>query len=198
MSWDVVMFGSISVPERSREEWLTTPINRDEFPWLDELGGVDVPLETPEALLTFLSEVPLAPHQFFDVSADASLVTVQGYLAEEPWRDTCQALALLFASAAAYGATGELTMFGYQGIRFGERLSLANGQATFRQLTQGELGELERSRTFQCVNARIHQRFDSLVGRPDAPTDARRTTWMVHPFTGRKVRAAANEDKLGG
>ncbi|MBL8935195.1 MAG: hypothetical protein JNM69_11630 [Archangium sp.] len=196
MSWDVVMFGSISVPERSREEWLTTPINRDEFPWLDEVGGVDVTHETPEALLAFLTDVPLAPHQFFDVSADSSLVTVQGYLSEEPYRDVCQALALLFASAAAFGGTGELSLFGYQGIRFGERLTLANGQATFRQATQEELGELERSKTFQCVNARIHQRFDTLVGRPEAPTDARRATWIVHPFTGRRVRAANEPTQL--
>ncbi|MCU0700265.1 MAG: hypothetical protein MUC96_27470, partial [Myxococcaceae bacterium] len=97
MSWDVVTFGSFQVPELSREEWLTSPITRDEFPWLDELGGVETRHETPEALLTYLAELPLAPHQFFDVSADSSLVTAQGYLGEEPWRDVCQALALLFA-----------------------------------------------------------------------------------------------------
>ncbi|MBL8918385.1 MAG: hypothetical protein JNJ54_05960 [Myxococcaceae bacterium] len=189
MSWDVVMFGSISVPERSREEWLTAPINRDEFPWLDEVGGVDVPLETPEALLAFLADAALAPHQFFDVAADSSLVTVQGYLSEEPWRDVCQALVLLFASAGAFGGHGELTVFGYQGIRFGERVTLANGQVSYRQLSLDELGEVERSKTFSCLNARIHQRFDTLVGRPEAPTDARRATWIVHPFTGRRVRA---------
>ncbi|MDP3232923.1 MAG: hypothetical protein Q8S33_35390 [Myxococcales bacterium] len=188
MSWDVLMFGSITVPECNREEWLTTPINRDEFPWLDELGGVDTSLETPEALLSFLSEAVLAPHHFFDVSADSSLMTVQGYVGEEPYRDLCQALVLLFGSAAGFGGTGELTLFGYQGIRFGERITLANGHATFRQLTQDTLGEIERSKTFQCLDARVHQRFDSLVGRPPAPHDARGATWMVHPFTGRRVR----------
>lgn len=193
MSWDVVMFGSISVPERSREEWLTTPINRDEFPWLDEVGGVDVSLDTPEALLAFLGEVTLAPHHFFDVTADSSLVTVQGYLGEEPYRDVCQALVLLFASAGAFGGQGELTIFGYQGIRFGERVSLANGNVTYRQLSLEELGEVERSRAFACVNARVHQRFDALVGRPTAPVDARRATWMVHPFTGRRVRTVVAE-----
>lgn len=193
MSWDVVLFGSISVPERSREEWLTTPINRDEFPWLDELGGVDTTLETPEALLSLLGEVQLPPHLFFDVSGESSLVTVQGYLSEEPYRDVCQPLVLLFASAAAFGATGELTLFGYQGIRFGERLTLANGVVSFRQLTTDELGEVERSKTFQLINARVHQRFDILVGRPETSHDARRSGWAIHPFTGRKVRVAAEQ-----
>lgn len=193
MSWDVVMFGSISVPERNREEWLTTPINRDEFAWLDEVGGVDVTLETPEALLAYLQDVPLAPHHFFDVSADSSLVTVQGYLGEDPYRDVCQALALLFASAAAFGGTGELTTFGYQGIRFGERLSLAQGHPVHRQLSHDELAELERSKAFHFVDARVHQRFDALVGRPEAPRDARGSRWMVHPFTGRKVKTAATD-----
>ncbi len=191
MSWDVVTFGSLSMPERNREDWLTTPFTRDEFPWLDDVGGVDTPLDVPEALLTFLSEVPLAPHQFFDVFADSSLVTVQGYLSEEPWRDVCQPLALLFGSAAAFGATGDLTLFGYQGIRFGERLTLANGRATFRQLASQELAELERSKAYACLDARVHERFDALVGRPEAPSDAPGTTWIVHPFTGRRVRAAA-------
>lgn len=192
MSWDVVTFGSMQVPERSREEWLTTPLNRDEFPWLDELGGVDVTQDTPEALSVFLSELPLAPHQFFDLSSDSSLVTVQGYLSEEPWRDVCQALALLFSSAAGFGATGELTIFGYQGIRFGERIVLEHGRPTFRQLTQDELSEVERSRPFQLIDARIHQRFDALVGRPEVGGDRRGTGWMVHPFTGRRVRAVTS------
>ncbi|MDX2008639.1 MAG: hypothetical protein SFW67_00530 [Myxococcaceae bacterium] len=191
MSWDVVTFGSFQVPELSREEWLTSPITRDEFPWLDELGGVETRHETPEALLAYLAELPLAPHQFFDVSAESSLVTAQGYLGEEPWRDACQALALLFASSAGFGGTGELMVFGYQGIRFAERLSLAQGRATFRQLGHDELGEVERAAAFQCVNARIHQRFDALVGRPEAPLDARGATWIIHPFTGRRVRAAS-------
>jgi hypothetical protein len=193
MSWDVVMFGSISVPQRNREEWLTTPINRDEFSWLDELGGIDTTLDTPEALLALLQDVPLAPHHFFDVSADSSLVTVQGYVSEEPYRDVCQPLALLFASAAGFGGAGELTSFGYQGIRFGERISLVNGSPIFRQLSHEALAEVERSKAFQFVDARIHQRFDALVGRPEAPKDARGTRWMVHPFTGRRVKAPAAE-----
>lgn len=190
MSWDVVLYGSFQVPELAREEWLTTPITRDEFPWLEELGGVETRHECPEALLAYLGDVPLAPHQFFDVSAETSLVTAQGYLGEEPYRDVCQALALLFASSAGFGGTGELMVFGYQGIRFAERVSLAQGRATFRQLGQDELGEVERSSAFQCVNARVHQRFDALVGRPEVPGDARGTAYVVHPFTGRRVRAA--------
>lgn len=191
MSWDVLTFGSITVPECNREEWLSTPINRDELPWLDEVDGVETTLESPEAMLAFLGELVLAPHHFFDVSADSSLVTVQGYVGEEPYRELCQPLVLLFASAAGFGGTGELTLFGYQGIRFAERLVLANGQATWRQLTQDAFGEIERSKTFECLDARVHQRFDALVGRPTAPSDARKARWIVHPFTGRRVRAAA-------
>lgn len=193
MSWDVVLYGSFQIPELSREEWLTTPVTRDEFPWLEELGGLETRHDSPEALLAYLAEVPLSPHQFFDVSAESSLVTVQGYLGEEPYRDVCQALALLFASSAGFGGVGELLVFGYQGIRFAERVSLAKGRASFRQLGQDELGEVERAAAFRCVNARIHQRFDALVGRPDTPPDARGTTWMVHPFTGRRVRALLTE-----
>nr|MCU0701203.1 hypothetical protein [Myxococcaceae bacterium] len=80
---------------------------------------------------------------------------------------------------------------GYQGIRFAERLALSAGRATFRQLGHDELAEVERAAAFQCINARIHQRFDALVGRPEAPGDARGTMWIVHPFTGRRVRAAS-------
>ena len=59
-----------------------------------------------------------------------------------------------------------------------------------RQLGPGELAEVERSRAFECVDARVHQRFDALVGRTGAPGRGRRSTWVRHPFTGRPVRAA--------
>ena len=118
MSWDVVMFGSLSVPERNLEEWLTTPASAAEAPWLDELGGNDTVLETPEALLAFLAEVTIAPHELFEVRHDDGRVTVQCFVSEDAYRKTCQPLALLFSSAAAWGGTGELTFFGYQGIRF--------------------------------------------------------------------------------
>ena len=40
-------------------------------------------------------------------------------------------------------------------------------------------------------DAKIHERFDTLVGRPvTGPVDARRSKWIIHPFTGRKVRVA--------
>lgn len=190
MSWDVVLFGSFQVPELSREAWLTSPITGDELPWLDDVGGVETRHDAPEGLLAYLAEVALAPHHFFDVAAMSSLVTVQGYLGEEAYRDVCQALALLFASSAGFGGTGELHVVGYQGIRFGERLTLAGGRADFRQLGPSELAEVERSRAFECVDARVHQRFDALVGRTGAPGRGRRASWVIHPFTGRRVRAA--------
>ena len=38
---------------------------------------------------------------------------------------------------------------------------------------------------------KIHQRFDAQVGRaPAAVIDPRRSRWVIHPFTGRKVRVA--------
>jgi hypothetical protein len=185
-----VMFGSLSIPERNVEEWLTATVTREDLPWLDELSGTDVLHETPEALLSFLRDVTVAPHELFEVSVLDGQVKVDCYVSEDPFRETSQALALLFASAASFGGTGTLTFYGYQGIRFGERITLSAGEARFVKLSQAELGEVERSRAFIDLDARVHARFDTLVGRPETPLDPRKSRLIIHPFTGRKVRVA--------
>lgn len=190
MAWDVVMFGSLSIPQQSVEDWLSTVVSRDEFPWLDDLGGTDVMHDTPELLLSFLRDITVAPHEIFRVDLSDGQVRVQCYVSEDPYRETSQALAMLFASSAHFGGQGELVFYGYQGIRFGERLSVGGGNATFTRLGQAELGNVERMKDFTELNAKIHERFDSLVGRPETPMDPRRSKLVVHPFTGRKVRVA--------
>jgi hypothetical protein len=191
MAFDVVMFGALSLPERNVEEWLTTPLEQSEFPWLDEVGGADVVQDTPEALLSLLHETSCAPHELSAVSLRDGRLEVQCYLGEDTYRETSQALALLFASAAAFGGTGELFFAGYQGIRFGDRLTVRAGRATFTRVTAEELARLEQHRAFVELDAKIHQRFDALVGRaPAAVIDPRRSRWVIHPFTGRKVRVA--------
>lgn len=197
MAWDVVMFGAISVPERNVEEWLASEVTREAFPWLDELGGHDVPHETPDALLAFLKEVTVAPHELFDVTLVDGKVTVHCYVSEDPYRETSQALALLFASAADFGAVGELVIYGYQGIRFGERLTVKAGRTAYAKLGVDEMAAIEQLRQFTELNARIHERFDALVGRPPAPVDRRRSRLVVHPFTGRKVRVADDGVEAG-
>lgn len=189
MAFDVVMFGSLSIPQRSLEDWLASPVEFSEYPWLDEVGGVDVFHDTPEALLSFLADVSCAPHELFEVSLQEGEVTVQCYASEDTFRATSQALALLFASSAAFGGLGELCYTGYQGIRFGEQLLVRGGRGTFRRVAGDELARLEQQKAFLALDARIHERYDSLVGRT-APSDPRRTRWIIHPFTGRKVRVA--------
>lgn len=191
MAFDVVMFGSLSMPQRNLEDWLASPVELTDFPWLDEVGGVDVLHDTPEALLTFLGDVTCAPHELFDVRLSEGQLTVGCYATEDTFRSTSQALALLFASSAAYGGLGELCFSGYQGIRFGERLLVRAGRGTFTRIASDELAKLEQLRAFIALDAKIHERFDTLVGRPTTgPVDARRSKWVIHPFTGRKVRVA--------
>ena len=187
MSWDVVMFGTLSVPEANLETWLTTPVTADEFPWVEDLPGSDACAQTPEALLSFLSDVPAAPHEIFSVTHVGAHIDVTCFVADDPYRDTCQALALLFASASAFGGAGTLTFFGYQGIRFGERLTVSSSGVALHQLTNRELEAVEASAPFKALDRKIHERFDSLVGRPAADT-ASGLRWAVHPFTGRRVR----------
>lgn len=190
MAFDVVMYGTLAVPERNLEEWLSSPIETHEFPWLDDIGGVEVLQDTPEALLNFLSNQVLLPHELFDVSLVESRLQVACYVSEDRFRETSQALALLVASAAPFGGVGELHLAGYQGIRFGERVSVRAGRATWSKLPADELSWLERLPAFQQLDARIHERFDALVGRAGGPVDPRRSRWVVNPFTGRKVRVA--------
>ncbi|PZR18440.1 MAG: hypothetical protein DI536_00740 [Archangium gephyra] len=185
MAFDVVMFGSLSVPQQNVEEWLTTPFQFTGQPQLDE-----VLQETPEALLAMLGEVICAPHEFFKVTLEEGRVTVQCYASEDSFRETSPALALLFASAADFGGVGELNFAGYQGIRFGERVTLRGGQCAFLKLSGAELAELEQQQAFRSLDARIHERFDALVGRAPA-TDARGARWAINPFTGRRVLVAA-------
>lgn len=189
MAFDVVMFGSLSIPERSLEDWLASPVELSEYPWLDEVGGADVTHDTPEGLLSFLGEVGCAPHELFQVSLLEGQLTVECYASEDTFRTTSQALALLFASSAAFGGLGELCYSGYQGIRFGERLLVQGGRGTFTRVNGLELARLEQQKAFVSLDAKIHERFDSLVGR-SATTDLRRSKWIIHPFTGRKVRVA--------
>jgi len=189
MAFDVVMFGSLSLPERHVEEWLASFVEQTEFPWLDEVGGDDVLQDTAESLLTYLSGVTCAPHELFDVRLEGERLTVQCYVSEDTFRATSQALALLFGSASAFGGLGELCFAGYQGIRFGERLTVRAGHATFRTLSEDELARLEHERPFQSLDERIHARYDALVGRQaSGPVDPRNSRWVIHPFTGRRVR----------
>jgi hypothetical protein len=191
MAFDVVMMGSLSMPERNVEDWLASPVELTDFPWLDEVGGVDVPQDTPEALLSFLAHVTCAPHELFEVALCEGALTVSCYASEDTFRETSQALALLFASSAAYGGLGELLYSGYQGIRFGERLQVRAGVGTFSRLSSEDLARLELRPAFLALDAKIHERFDRLVGRPaTGPMDPRRSRWIIHPFTGRKVRVA--------
>lgn len=190
MSWDVMMFGSLSVPEASLETWLTTPVSPEEFAWLEDLPGSDVCEHTPEALLSFLNEVPTAPHELFSVTRIAAHVEVACFVADDPYRDTCQALAMVFASAAAFGGSGTLTFFGYQGIRFGERLTVSSAGVALSQMSSKELEGVEHSPAFLALDARIHERFDVLVGRPSLESGAR-VRWGINPFTGRRVRMAS-------
>lgn len=187
MSWDVVMFGALSVPEANLETWLTTPVTADEFPWVEDLPGNDVCAQTPEALLALLNDVPVAPHELFTVSHVGAHVDVSCFVADDPYRDTCQALAMLFASASAFGGSGALTFFGYRGIRFGERLTVSSAGVTLHQMSTRELETVEASASFKDLDRTIHERFDSLTGRPSAGT-ASGLRWAVHPFTGRRVR----------
>lgn len=192
MAFDVVMFGTLTVPERNLEEWLTTPTDAEVFPWLESLGGADVTLDTPEALLAFLGDLQLAPHEFLEVTQVEGQLTLRAYLGEDAWRECAQVVGLLFASAGAFGGHGAATMTGYQGIRFGEVVKVEKGEVRHASLTTEGLWAVERSPAYQAVDERIHQRFDGLVGRPGAPLDARNARWAVHPFTGRKVKVAAD------
>jgi hypothetical protein len=195
MAFDVVMFGSLSMPERNLEDWLASPVELADFAWLEEVGGADVLHDTPEALLSFLSEVSCAPHELFSVALQEGQLKVECYATEDTFRSTSQALALLFASSAAFGGLGELCFSGYQGIRFGERLLVRGGRGTFTRVSGDELAKLEQRKAFLELDGKIQERFDSLVGRA-APSDPRKSKWIIHPFTGRKVRVA--EDSARG
>jgi hypothetical protein len=189
MAFDVVMFGSLTIPQRNLEEWLASFVEQTEFPWLDEVGGDEVLQDTAEALLTYLSAVTCAPHELFEVRLEGERLTVQCYASEDTFRATSQALGLLFGSSAAHGGLGELCFAGYQGIRFGERLTVRFGRTTFRTFTEEELARLEQEPAFQALDARIHERYDALVGRPaSGPVELRNARWVTHPFTGRRVR----------
>ena len=192
MAFDVVMFGSLTLPERNLEDWLASPVELADFAWLDEVGGADVLHDTPEALLSFLTDVSCAPHELFEVGLRENELTVQCYASEDTFRATSQALALLFASSAAFSGLGELHFSGYQGIRFGERLTVRGGRGTFTRISGDALAKLEQHRSFITLDAKIHEHFDSLVGRPVSagPVDPRRSRWIIHPFTGRKVRVS--------
>ncbi|MFO0593761.1 MAG: hypothetical protein U0228_00585 [Myxococcaceae bacterium] len=198
MAFDVVMFGTLTLPERNVEEWLTTPVEPGELPWLEELDGVEVLQETPEAMLTCLEHVVTAPHELFEVSLTDGKLEVACYVREDTFRETSQALGLLFGSAAAFGGTGELHFSGYQGIRFAERVTVRGGRAQFARLTGETIAKVELNKQFQALDARIHERFDSLVGRqrPAGELDARGSRWSVNPFTGRRERVAADQSRL--
>jgi hypothetical protein len=192
MAFDVVMFGSLTLPETNVEEWLVTPIEPGEFTWLEELDGVEPLHETPEALLASLEQhLTTAPHELFFVTLQDGRLDVSCYVGEDTYRETTQALGMLFGSAASYGGVGELHFAGYQGIRFGERITVRSGRSMFTRLMSEDLARLEQHKGFRALDQKIHERFDVLVGRPlQEGLDPRRSRWVVNPFTGRKVRVA--------
>lgn len=191
MAFDVVVLGTLSLPEPSVEEWLASPVEPGAFPWLDGLAGGEVLQDTPEALLSALAEQARAPHELLEVSLTEGRLAVQAYCAEDTYREVSQALALLFASAAPFGGVGTLTFAGYRGLRFGEAVTVRGGHAAFSLLGPEALCALERRPDFAALDARIHARFDALVGRAAGPLDARSSRVVVNPFTGRTVRVAA-------
>jgi len=179
MAWDAVIFGTLLIPERHVEEWLTEPLARELFALLDES---DIQHETPEALFSFLQGVAVAPHELFDVTLQGGKVHVQCYLAEDAYFETNQALALLFLSAAAFHGVGELFFYGYRGIQFGERLTVKAGRFNHVKLNYTQLPAVEKKKGFIALGERIHDRFNMLVGRTRKPGNG------IHPFTGRQLR----------
>ena len=65
---------------------------------------------------------------------------------------------------------------------------VSSSGVTLTQLNTRELEAVEASPAFRAVNARIHERFDALVGRPQVAPGTRGLSWGIHPFTGRRVR----------
>jgi hypothetical protein len=180
MAFDVVLMGSLMLSEDRVEEWLSSPIVPESFHWLEDLGGTDSLHETPEALLSFLTESCLLPHEVFELHREGGMLRLDAYVSEDAYRETSTALALLFASAAAFQGQGELLFYGYQGIRFGERIRVADGEAQLMTLSLSEMERVEISPRFDVLDSKIHQRFDTLVGRAQ---HSERT--QLHPFTGR-------------
>jgi hypothetical protein len=186
MLWDVVMLGSLSVPQQRLDEWLGHPLSRD-LGWLEAIDGRSTVHATPEALLEFLREACGMPHEIFDVQLVDARLSVQCYVSQNPFLETSRALALVFASAAAFGAIGELVIYGYRSLPFGQRLIIGDGCCDFRQLDSSELQRLERRPALIQIEQRIQERFDGLVERQPTPSAAPRSHVVIHPFTHRFV-----------
>ena len=191
MAFDVVMFGSLSIPERNVDEWRFGEAEVVEYPWLEELAGEDAPAGSPDVWMSALLETVRAPHELFDLSLVEGHLITQSYVSEDLFRQSVQPLALLYASTAAFGGVGELHVLGYRGIRFCERLTIGAGRTTYARLGERDQKRLEQHPLFLTLDAKIHERYDALVGRmTEGPMNLRTSQWVVNPFTGRRVRVA--------
>lgn len=161
MVFDIVLFGELVMPNDAVEPWLAEP-SSVRLPWPESVVGAP---KAPEAVLAQLEGLTCAPHEIVDVRLERHVVTVACFVGNENFIEVRDALGRLFVSAAPHQATGSLSLIGFRGLLLGERLELGFGRTRLRPLRLSERLQATQDPTFVALEAAIHERFDSLVGR---------------------------------
>ncbi len=177
MAADVVMYGAITVPMSTREEWMTQLIQQREYEWLSEIGELECAHQTPENALEALKDFALEPHERLELNWMASTLAIEVAFSFERYLQLGQTVTELVASCSASNGFGALTILGHRPMRFGFRVSVSRGGVNFQKLSIDQRLAEEQTDTFAKTMVRTAAQLDRLVGRIGVEP-------RVNPFSG--------------
>jgi hypothetical protein len=177
MAADVVMYGAITVPMQTREEWMSQLLQHDDVSWLAEVGQMECTLATPELAIEALKGYALEPHDRVEVDWLASTLALECSLSFDTYLQLGQTVCQLVASCEPFQGFGALTILGHRPARFGFRLAVSRKGLNFQRLSIDQRLAEESSPAFAQTMVRTAHQFDRLVGR-------RSGSHQVNPFTG--------------
>jgi len=192
MGWDGLVYGTLSVPSKNLESWLSAETSPEDFDGWPDFFNASFSARPVEVLLEELKQVHLEPHEFLDVSLDGGELTVRGSMAKDPLLETRMELATLFRSASGFGGKGELVVFGYLTADFAYRVKVERAKSSVKVMPKKDRDAFERSKGYKSIDAQTQAAIDKLVGAPPRQITRGKKghgkgKWGVNPFTGKRI-----------
>lgn len=191
MGWDGLVYGTLSVPSKNLESWLSAEASPDDFDAWPDFFNASFSARPVEVLLEELKQLHLEAHEFLELNLTDGELTVRGMMAKDGLLETRMELATLFRSASGFGGKGELVVMGYVTADFGYKVKVERAKSSVKVMPKKDRDAFERSKAYKSIDAQAQAAVDKLVGAPPRAAAGKKGQgkgkWGVNPFTGKRV-----------
>jgi hypothetical protein len=167
MRWDAAIFGRLVIPAQHRKAWLGADLDWKSVEGHEVLKGYI----GGESVSDIVEDVNFSePAEFLDIAWSGDELRLTSFQSQAGFTESMVGFAAAWAASARFGS-GELIGMGMVGMRFGYRVSVANGTASIVMLPESEL--------------------EALANHPDAVALRERMAAMGGPMTAKLIAVAA-------